>query len=245
MKLFAPRSIVYQSSAASFEDREQFRRNQLSVLDEIKHTNRRAGRAIWTCASLMGCWSAALFAGAAYLAPMLQKRVEMHWIIIDRTAPYIQEIPGVENVKKAFSDANAENEIREYLEYYYDYSWETNRKHEDRIGMMSSGDQLARYKAWADGDPNSPKQKLAHHGSGETDHILFYKQSAGDAETQEYLIKFAYRETANGRTDPAWHYYTGHIQFQWHPELVNNSDWVSKNPGGFYVTYFKADEDPR
>lgn len=245
MKIFGRNHIVYQAAAVSLDDREMFRKNQLSVLGEIQHANRRAGRAIWTSLTLMGCWTAAMLAGAAYLAPLMQKRVETHWIAVDRVNGYIQQINGIEDVPEMFSDANATNAIREYLEYYYDYSWETNRRHEDRIRMMSSADQLARYKAWADTDPNSPKQKLAHHGSSEIDHIVYHRQDNGDAKTFEYLVQFAYRETANGRTDPNWRQYTGHIQFQWQPKLVTDADWASKNPGGFYVTYFKADEDPK
>ena len=245
MKIFSRHQIVYQAQAISLESGEAFRKNQLSVLGEIQHANRRAGRAIWTSVTLMGCWSAAMFAGAAYLAPLMQKRVEVHWIAVDRVNGYIQQIDGIEAVPEMFSDANDTHAILEYLEYYYDYSWETNRRYEDRIRMMSSADQLARYKSWADTDPNSPKQRLAHHGSSEIDHIVYHKQSDGDAKTHEYLIQFAYRETANGRTEPGWHQYTGHIQFQWQPKLVTDKDWASKNPGGFYVTYFKADEDPK
>ena len=111
--------------------------------------------------------------------------------------------------------------------------------------MMSREDQISQNKKSAENAPNSPKQRLAHHGSTETDHLLFYTQPDGAAETHEYLVKFSYRETANGRTAPKWHNYTGHIQFQWHPKLVTNADWAADNPGGFYVTYFIASEDPK
>lgn len=245
MKIFGRHQIVYQAQAISLESGEEFRKNQLSVLGEIRRANQRAGRAIWTSVVLMGCWSVVMLGGFIYLLPMLKERVEVIRIAVDRVNGYIQQIDGVDGAPMMYSEANEKNQIREYLEYYYDYSWETNRRHEDRIRMMSSADQLARYKAWADGDPNSPKQKLAHHGSTEIDHIVYHKQSDGDAKTHEYLVQFAYRETANGRTEPGWHQYTGHIQFQWQPKLVTDADWASKNPGGFYVTYFKADEDPK
>jgi len=245
MKVFRRNQIVYQAQAISLESGEAFRKNQMSVLGEIRHVNERAWRAIWTCLGLMVIWTASGIAVGAYLAPMLQKRVEVHWIAVDRVNGYIQQIDGIEAVPEMFSDANNANAIREYLEYWYDYTWQTNRKHEDRIRMMSSADQLARYKAWADTEPNSPKQRLAHHGSSEIDHIVYHKQAQADAKTFEYLVQFAYRETANGRTEPGWHQYTGHIQFQWQPKLVTDADWASKNPGGFYVTYFKADEDPK
>jgi len=245
MKLFGRPQIVYQAQAISLESGEAFRKNQLSVLGEIRHANRRAGRAIWSSVALNALLEAAVLVLIVYFWPLLQKRVEVHWIAVDRTNGYIQQIDGIEAVPEMFSDANASNAIREYLEYYYDYSWETNRRHEDRIRMMSSADQLARYKKWADEEPNSPKQRLAHHGSSEIDHIVYHKQAQADAKTFEYLVQFAYRETANGRTEPGWHQYTGHIQFQWQPKLVTDADWASKNPGGFYVTYFKADEDPK
>jgi len=245
VKLLGRNQIVYESAAVSLGDAEAFRKHQLSVLGEIRHANRRAGRAIWTSVVLMGCWTALMFTGAAYLAPLMQKRIETHYIAVDRVNGYIQEVSGITDVPKMFSEANAEHEIKEYVEYYYDYTWEDNRKHEDKIRMLSSADQLARYKKWADEDATSPKQRLAHHGSTETAHMLFYKQGDGDAETHEYLVKFSYRETSNGRTEPGWHNYTGHIQFQWHPELVKDAEWASDNPGGFFVTYFKADEDPK
>jgi len=245
MKLLGRNQIVYQAAAISLESGEAFRKNQLSVLGEVKQSNGLTLRVAWTCVAFMFFWSATLFAGAAYLAPMLQKRLEVRWIAVDRVNGYVQQIDGVDVAATSFTDANNEHTIREYIELYYEYTWETNRKHEDRIRLMSSADQLSRYKKWADGEPNSPKQRLAHHGSSEVDRIVYHKQEAGDAKTFEYLVQFTYRETANGRTEPEWHHYTGHIQFQWQPKLVTDDDWVSKNPGGFYVTYFKADEDPK
>lgn len=245
MKIFGRHQIVYQAQAISLENGEAFRKNQLSMLGEVRRSNQLTIRVAWTCIAFMGCWTAAFFVGMAYLGPIMHKHVEVIRIAVDRVNGYIQYIDGVSDSPEMYSDANDTHEIGEYLEYYYDYSWETNRRHEDRIRMMSSADQLARYKAWADTDPNSPKQRLAHHGSSEIDHIVYHKQSEGDAKTHEYLIQFAYRETANGRTEPGWHQYTGHIQFQWQPKLVTDKDWASKNPGGFYVTYFKADEDPK
>jgi type IV secretory pathway component VirB8 len=245
MKLFARQPIIYQSTAVSLEDSEAFRKHQLSVLGEIQHANQRAGRAIWTATVLIGCWSAVMLGGFIYLLPTLRERVEVIRIAVDRVNGYIQKIDGVEGDAMMFSDANNEHAIREYIEYYYEYTWELNRKHEDLIRLMSSADQMSRYKKWADEDPNSPKQRLAHHGSSEVDRIIYHKQEAGDAKTFEYLIQFTYRETANGRTEPGWHHYTGHIQFQWQPKLVTDDDWASKNPGGFFATYFKADEDPK
>jgi type IV secretory pathway component VirB8 len=245
VKLFGRPQIIYQAQAISLESGEAFRKHQLSVLGEIQHANKRALRTIYTCMVLMGCWSAVMLGGFIYLLPMLKERVEVIRIAVDRVNGYIQQIDGVDGDPMLYSEAIEKNAIREYLEYWYDYTWETNRKHEDRIRMMSSADQLARYKAWADTEPNSPKQRLAHHGSSEIDHIVYHKQAQADAKTFEYLVQFAYRETANGRTEPGWHQYTGHIQFQWQPKLVTDADWASKNPGGFYVTYFKADEDPK
>jgi type IV secretory pathway component VirB8 len=245
MNMFRRNQIVFQSTAAPLDDRKAFRDNQLSVLGEVQHANRRAGRAIWTALGLMTIWTSSNVAAGVYFAPMLQKRIETHWIAVDRVNGYVQEIDGIENIPMQFSEANERNAIRAYVEYYYDYTWETNRKHEDRIRVMSSADQLSRYKKWADENPNSPKQKLAHHGSSEVDRILYYKQPNGDAQTHEYIVKFTYREIANGRAEPGWRNFTGHIQFQWQPKLVTDADWAANNPGGFYVTYFIANEDPK
>jgi len=243
MKLFGRPQIIYQAQAISLESGEDFRKRQLSVLGEIKQANALTLRVAWTCMALMACWTVIILGVIIYVSPTLREHVKVLWI--GRIDGRIQEIDGIENRPELFTEADNASAIRDYIELYYEYNWETNRKHEDRIRLKSGADQLARYHAWADGDPNSPKQKLAHHGSSEVDRVVVHKQPDGDAKTADYTVTFNYRETSNGRTDPIWHGYTGHIQFQRHPELVKDATWASVNPEGFYVTYFKADEDPK
>lgn len=243
MKLFGRQPIIYQSTAVSLGDRQAYRDHQLAILGEIQSANRLTTRVAWSCIALMTCWSVVILGVIIYVSPTLREHVKVLWI--GRIDGRIQQIDGIEDKPELFTEADNASAIRDYVELYYEYSWQTNRKHEDRIRLKSSADQFARYKAWADADPNSPKQRLAHNGSTEVDRVVVHRQPDGDAKTSDYTVNFSYRETSNGRTDPVWHGYTGHIQFQRHPELVRDAIWASINPEGFYVTYFKADEDPK
>lgn len=161
---------------------------------------------------------------------------------VDTTTGYISLSVGAADAPKLFNEQTNQYWIKQYVELWEDYTWETDSTHFQRVQVMSSEDQRIRYAAWHK-DPLSPAQKLGRHGYVQTSNIRAFRKADGKASTSEYTIQFD-RTEVDGSSIGATEHWSGDIQFRWLPQLVMTNQQRQDNPGGMMTIDFHADKDP-
>lgn len=226
------------------EEAKEFREHTLSLMDEIDKAKRDNAR-LWkylaiggVVVGLSGMW----FYGQ--LAPMLRVHVEDHYFAADQIHGFVKETGGPADAPKMFNEIIAQAAVKTYLDNWFTYQWQTDQTRFNRVQLMSSDDQFARYVAWHDKDPLAPRQKLGRKGEiMVSDHMSLTKEPSDKDGTLQYSFLINLQKTEGGAVSP-WKSCSGDIAFQWHPEETLTEDQRRDNPTGMVVIMMHACQDP-
>ena len=226
------------------DEAKVFREHTLSLMGEIDAAKRDNVR-LWkylavggVVVGLSGIWA------YGHLAPMLVTHVEDHYFVADQIHGYVKETGGPADAPKMFNETITQASVKTYLDNWFTYQWQTDQTRFNRIQLMSSDDQFARYIAWHDKDPLAPRQKLGRKGEIMiSDHMIITKEPSGKDNTLQYAFQIRLQQTEGSTVGP-WKSWSGEIAFQWHPEEVLNEDQRRDNPTGMVVIMMHASEDP-
>ena len=177
----------FQARPLREDEQASFQENGLSFLGEIHAANKRTERVV-LFAGVASIVFGALCLGIAttVYVKVLSKPPQTFYDAVDTSTGYIGVSVGAADAPTLFNEQTNQFWIKRYIELRENYTWETDLTHFDRVQIMSSDDERARFAAWHNRDPLAPPQKLGRHGYVEVSNVHAFRKADGKAKTLEY-----------------------------------------------------------